>query len=905
MTVYINDFGVATTKLGFVYMEPSVNINVTNGRTVPSISLFADKQLRIKSYTSKDNRDAALKFIEETLAAAYVPCALVPGTGVYINGFNILSVVKRTELNRTFSITIEFTQGIEKILYFPTEKEREEAYKAILKIAEDAGESGDYNALDNLPTLNGNKIQGDLTSEDLGIPTKTSELENDANFVSYQVEDGTGRKFIVLMNHDGLQGEMTDGTQVNLAMVSKWDVADFGSKALHYNINTSDYVTVNDSDIVVVLKDYGNGRRTIELKNYDSISGLDTEGTNYNLVMLSKWNIADFGSTGIHMNLNTKDFVTINDKQVVAAYKLFDNNRLTLELRNHDTISGLDSTGTGHNIAMISKWDVADFGAAGLHTNLNTKDVVTINDKDVVATDKDLELKANKTELEAAVEDTDKKLALKADKATTYTKTEVDEIIAKIDQFKVKVVDELPEVGEELTVYLVPKDSSLQEEDNIYNEYIYSDGRWGHIGDTKIDLSDYVTNAKLATELEKKQDNLIPSENLLVNGANIDVNAQKVVLYSLWDNRKFIQLANHDALSGITTEGEGVNLAMVSKWDVADFGSNKVHMNLNTKDVVTINDKDVVATDKDLALKADKSDVEQTVQEINDSIELKADKENTYTKTEIDDIISKINQFRVELVESLPETGESLIIYLVPKDPTKVEQDNLYNEFLWVQDKWEKIGDTKIDLSDYVTNSKLSEELSKKQNNLSVSENLTLNNDSLDVNVQKVVLYSLYDNRKFIQLANHDALSGVTTTGEGVNLAMVSKWDVADFGSNKLPLNLNSSTRPKVNDKEEIAYLSDLSSIEIPSEQVKYNNEDITTVKEALDKLMAGMYKSFVYEQALASNRWEVNHKLGRFPSVTVVDSAGTTVEGDIQYTDNNNVVIEFSAPFTGKAYLS
>ena len=838
MTVYINDFGVATTKLGFVYMEPSININIQTGRRVPSISLFADKQLRIKSYTSEAERNNALAKIEAALDKAYVPCELVPNTAVYINGFNILSVTKRAELNKTFSITIEFTQGIQKVLYFPTEQERENAYEAILKIAESAGEAGDYNSLDNLPSLNGTKLQGNLTNEDVGIPTKTSQLENDANFVPYQVQDETGRKFIVLMNHDGLQGEMTDGTQVNLAMVSKWDVA-------------------------------------------------------------------DFGSTGVHMNLNTKDVVTVNDKDVVATFKNFENDRYTLELRNHDNISGLDSTGTGHNLAMVSKWDVADFGAAGLHTNLNTKDVVTINDKDVVATDKDLELKANKTELEAAVEDTDKKLALKADKATTYTKTEVDEIIAKIDQFKVKVVDELPEVGEELTVYLVPKDSSLQEEDNIYNEYIYSDGRWEHIGDTKIDLSDYVTNAKLATELEKKQDNLIPSENLLVNGANIDVNAQKVVLYSLWDNRKFIQLANHDALSGITTEGEGVNLAMVSKWDVADFGSNKVHMNLNTKDVVTINDKDMVATDKDLALKADKSDVERTVQEINESIELKADKENTYTKTEIDDIISKINQFRVELVESLPETGESLIIYLVPKDPTKVEQDNLYNEFLWVQDKWEKIGDTKIDLSDYVTNSKLSEELSKKQNNLSVSENLTLNNDSLDVNVQKVVLYSLYDNRKFIQLANHDALSGVTTTGEGVNLAMVSKWDVADFGSNKLPLNLNSSTRPKVNDKEEIAYLSDLSSIEIPSEQVKYNNEDITTVKEALDKLMAGMYKSFVYEQALASNRWKVNHKLGRFPSVTVVDSAGTTVEGDIQYTDNNNVVIEFSAPFTGKAYLS
>ena len=610
MTVYINDFGVATTKLGFVYMEPSININIQTGRRVPSISLFADKQLRIKSYTNETERNNALIEIEAALDKAYVPCELIPNTAVYINGFNILSVTKRAELNKTFSITIEFTQGIQKVLYFPTEEERENAYEAILKIAESAGEAGDYNSLDNLPSLNGVKLKGDLTNEEVGIPTKTSELENDANFVPYQVQDGTGRKFIVLMNHDGLQGEMTDGSQVNLAMVSKWDVADFGSSALHYNMNSKDYVTINDTDIV-------------------------------------------------------------------ATFKNFENDRYTLELRNHDNISGLDSTGTGHNLAMVSKWDVADFGAVGLHANLNTKDVVTINDKDVVATDKDLALKADKTELENTVIDIDNKLNLKADKATTYTKTEVDSIIAKIDQFKVKVVDTLPETGEELTVYLVPKDSSLQEDDNVYDEYIWTENRWEHIGDTKIDLSDYITNAQLAEELAKKQDNLIPSENLVVDGANIDVNAQRVVLYSLYDNRKFIQMANHDALSGITTTGDGINLAMVSKWDVADFGSSKVHMNLNTKDVITVNDKDVVATDKDLALKADKTAFDTEIQKINTELETKANKievENSLAlkadKTELEQAVTELN---TEL-----DKKEDRALYI--QIPLRTLKDEIYSQ---------------------------------------------------------------------------------------------------------------------------------------------------------------------------------------------------------------------------------
>ena len=106
----------------------------------------------------------------------------------------------------------------------------------------------------------------------------------------------------------------------------------------------------------------------------------------------------------------------------------------------------------------------------------------------------------------------------------------------------------------------------------------------------------------------------------------------------------------YDGLQGEMTDGTQVNLAMVSKWDVADFGSNKVHMNLNTKDVVTINDKDIVATDKDLALKADKTAFDTEIQKINTELETKADKievENSLAlkadKTELEQAVTELN----------------------------------------------------------------------------------------------------------------------------------------------------------------------------------------------------------------------------------------------------------------------
>lgn len=61
----------------------------------------------------------------------------------------------------------------------------------------------------------------------------------------------------------------------------------------------------------------------------------------------------------------------------------------------------------------------------------------------------------------------------------------------------------------------------------------------------------------------------------------------------------------------------------------------------------------------------------------------------------------------------------------------------------------------------------------------------------------------------------------------------------------------------------------------------------------------------YVHEQAIASATWEINHNLGRYPSVTVVDSAGDKVETLTHYVDENNIRLEFTAEFGGKAYLN
>lgn len=63
--------------------------------------------------------------------------------------------------------------------------------------------------------------------------------------------------------------------------------------------------------------------------------------------------------------------------------------------------------------------------------------------------------------------------------------------------------------------------------------------------------------------------------------------------------------------------------------------------------------------------------------------------------------------------------------------------------------------------------------------------------------------------------------------------------------------------------------------------------------------------KNFVFTQNVASSTWVITHNLGKYPSVAIVDSADTKVNGDIQYDNINQVTVSFRSAFAGKAFLN
>ena len=62
---------------------------------------------------------------------------------------------------------------------------------------------------------------------------------------------------------------------------------------------------------------------------------------------------------------------------------------------------------------------------------------------------------------------------------------------------------------------------------------------------------------------------------------------------------------------------------------------------------------------------------------------------------------------------------------------------------------------------------------------------------------------------------------------------------------------------------------------------------------------------TYIHNQISASQEWLVCHNLGKHPSVTVVDSAGTVVVGDITYLNAEELIIRFTAEFSGRAFLN
>lgn len=205
--------------------------------------------------------------------------------------------------------------------------------------------------------------------------------------------------------------------------------------------------------------------------------------------------------------------------------------------------------------------------------------------------------------------------------------------------------------------------------------------------------------------------------------------------------------------------------------------------------------------------------------------------ERYYTETEIDVKVNNINSqinsligFTATIVNSLPSTGEVGVMYLKLNTSASVE-GNIYDEYIWVNNKFEKIGSTEttVDLSGYVTQTEMNTQLANKANinHSHTSDSIDLEKGSDDdmwmyeygINRQSSVNGFVYDHEK--KLENID---------DGANKTVV---DSSLSSSSKNPVQ-NKVVNSALNGKSNTGH-------EHTSDEIHYaydQNVSVTTILE-------------------------------------------------------------------------
>lgn len=560
------------------------------------------------------------------------------------------------------------------------------------------------------------------------------ELEKAVKYEDTATEQNPGRKTIFLNNHDNICGKTTDGSAVNIAMVSKWNKVDLGSSSVEINLNGSaERPTYNDSKQIALLEDVHGNMETIALVKKDDLT--------YELQVGDK--IAGTINIPADQFLKSVEY-SAEDKSLTFVFNTSEGEQTSVV----DLSSLVDTYVAGNGIELIEN-------GFSIKLDPSSESYLSVSEAGIKVEGIN-EIKKNVQEVAANLVTVNENLASSIDainkKAVKYEDV-ADSNLPERKAIVLKNGDVILggnlEGGTSSLVQLnrwgVADFGSSSVPFNIntpkdVRPTVQEAGQSGEEAHKIAYLSDIVDSSADLEEIKEALSEKADKSDVDAISEKLDSKADKdsVVEYKEFgEGRKTIQLANYDSISGIDTKGTGHNLAMVSKWDKADFGAPGLELNLNgSAERPTYNDTEEIALVKDIQVSS--SDIE----------ELKAAVEGKADKSELEAI-----------------QGEVAL----------------------------KANQADVDFQVNAINDKLAEKADKTE-------------------LEEAVKYQKFgEDRKTIQLANYDNISGVATDGTGHNLVMLSKWDVADFGAPGVKINLNGSeARPTYNDDKEIALLEDI-----------------------------------------------------------------------------------------------
>ncbi|UWF79222.1 MAG: hypothetical protein [Bacteriophage sp.] len=392
-----------------------------------------------------------------------------------------------------------------------------------------------------------------------------------AKAVKYQEFD-TNRKTIQLANFDTLSGIMTDGEGVNLAMVSKWDKADFGSTKLPFNMNGSEErPTYNDTKEVALMDDI-NSEITNESDRVNAMIDVINES-----IKTVNDNLVDAVNT-INGGIDNEIRPAIEDlKENKVSYVEAEKEGKKYKVIQLDNYANLVGEGTDElsgqtfNIGMVSKWNKVDLGSASLEINLNGKaNRPTYNDTKEIALIEDVNGKISSVEL---VQDVDNQL---------HYELMVDGVVkGDINIPKDQAGNGLELNGNIFSIKLDPSSQSYIQVTSDGIKIIAIDEAISEINGkiTAEETRASGVEAKLRTDVDYEHERALEAEANINNALETKVT---------WDESKSkIVLPSGGQIVGTKygTDGsnpaDGATIAQLSQYDIMDFGSSKYPLNLN------------------------------------------------------------------------------------------------------------------------------------------------------------------------------------------------------------------------------------------------------------------------------------------------------------------------------------
>ena len=122
-----------------------------------------------------------------------------------------------------------------------------------------------------------------------------------------------------------------------------------------------------------------------------------------------------------------------------------------------------------------------------------------------------------------------------------------------------------------------------------------------------------------------------------------------------------------------------------------------------------------------------------------------------------------------------------------------------------------------------------------------------------------------------------------------------------NFGTRAVGVEVFSSSSPYEEVIAEVERTS-INTVTVRTQAVPSANQ-YTVVVNVAGSLSGD--KTYVYTQGSPSATWDIVHNLGKFPSVSVVDSGGSAVIPSVNYIDVDTVRVTFGSPTSGKAYVN